>query len=104
MQTYVTKLQGPFDGILGFSQGGAFAALLTEMMENEQTPFKFSIIVAGFKPTMQVATNWMLTKEKKIKTPSLHFIGDLDTFVLPDKMNALLEAFEKPKIFRHTGG
>lgn len=53
---------------------------------------------------MQVATNWMLTKEKKIKTPSLHFIGDLDTFVLPDKMNALLEAFEKPKIFRHTGG
>ncbi|KAI8090684.1 serine hydrolase-domain-containing protein [Thamnidium elegans] len=100
----IVKQQGPFDGILGFSQGAGFAALFTEIMETEQTPFKFSIIVAGFKPTKQTATNMMLTKENKVKTSSLHYIGDLDTLILPEKMNALLEAFEKPKIFRHTGG
>ncbi|CAO3612328.1 unnamed protein product [Mucor hiemalis] len=107
---------GPFDGILGFSQGGCFAALLTEMLEDksrfpelispsfEHPAFKFSIIVAGFKPTMQEATNVLLTKERKVKTPSMHFIGDLDTLVLPENMNKLTEAFENPTIFRHTGG
>lgn len=70
----------------------------------DHPPFKFSIIVAGFKPTMQEATNVLLTKERKVKTPSMHFIGDLDTLVLPENMNKLTEAFEKPTIFRHAGG
>lgn len=96
--------------------GAAFAAVLTEMLENrtyfpelippafDHAPFKFSIIVAGFKPSMQEATNAMLTKENKVKTPSMHFIGELDTLILPEAMNTLAEAFEKPKIFCHTGG
>ncbi|KAI7906983.1 serine hydrolase-domain-containing protein [Cokeromyces recurvatus] len=108
--------EGPFDGILGFSQGACFAALLTEMLENRSSfpelispefnhaPFKFSILVAGFKPTMQEATNVLLNKESKVKTPSMHFIGDLDTLVLPEAMMSLTEAFENPKIFRHSGG
>lgn len=70
----------------------------------EHPPFKFSIIIAGFKPTMQEATNIMLNKDKKVKTPSMHFIGDLDTLVLPEAMISLAETFENPTIFRHTGG
>jgi hypothetical protein len=70
----------------------------------DHAPFKFSIIVAGFKPTMQEATNTMLTKENIVRTPNMHFIGELDTLILPEAMNALTEAFEKPKIFRHQGG
>jgi hypothetical protein len=89
---------------------------LTELLENrahfpdlipstfDHAPFKFSIIVAGFKPTQQEATNFMLIKESKVKTPSLHFIGELDTLVLPEAMESLAEAFENPKIFRHSGG
>ncbi|OBZ87102.1 Ovarian cancer-associated gene 2 protein [Choanephora cucurbitarum] len=112
----VLTQDGPFDGILGFSQGACFAALLTQMMEDrsyfpdlippsfEHPPFKFSVIVAGFKPTMQEATNHMLVKTKKVKTPSLHFIGELDTLVLPEAMSTLAEAFDKPKIFKHAGG
>lgn len=53
---------------------------------------------------MQEATNSMLTKEHKLKTPSLHYIGDLDTLVLPEKMFLLTEVFENPVIFRHSGG
>ncbi|KAI8098236.1 serine hydrolase FSH [Gilbertella persicaria] len=108
--------EGPFDGILGFSQGGCFAALLTHMLQDRNyfpdlippsfnhAPFQFSIIVAGFKPTMQEATNIMLTKQNKVKTPSLHYIGELDTLVLPEAMNSLSEAFVKPTVFRHSGG
>jgi alpha-beta hydrolase superfamily lysophospholipase len=70
----------------------------------DHAPFKFSIIVAGFKPTMQEATNVMLTEKSKVKTPSLHFIGELDTLVLPEAMESLARAFENPKIFRHSGG
>jgi hypothetical protein len=65
---------------------------------------KFAVIVAGFKPTQQEATNILLNKEHKVKTPSMHFIGDLDTLVLPDAMVSLSETFEKPTIFRHQGG
>ncbi|CEG76814.1 hypothetical protein RMATCC62417_11662 [Rhizopus microsporus] len=108
----VLKNQGPFDGILGFSQGAAFAALLTELLEYkshefssfDHPPFKFTILVSGFKPTMQEATNTLLTTERKVKTPSLHYIGDLDTLVLPEKMLSLTEVFENPVIFRHMGG
>ncbi|KAI8645843.1 serine hydrolase FSH [Parasitella parasitica] len=108
--------EGPFDGIMGFSQGACFAALLTELLEDRSyfpdlisptfghPPFKFSIIVAGFKPTMQEATNIMLNKSKKVKTPSMHFIGDLDTLVLPEAMISLAETFENPNVFRHPGG
>lgn len=83
---------------------------MTELLEKNSpgfghhAPFKFSIIVSGFKPTMQEATNSMLTKEHKLKTPSLHYIGDLDTLVLPEKMFLLTEVFENPVIFHHSGG
>lgn len=46
----------------------------------------------------------MLTKENKLKTPSLHYIGDFDTLVLPKTMLTLTEAFENPVVFRHSGG
>ncbi|RCI04223.1 hypothetical protein CU098_012117 [Rhizopus stolonifer] len=105
----VLNEQGPFDGILGFSQGACFAALLTELLETRNPnfnhpPFKLAILVSGFKPIVQEATNSMLTKENKLKTPSLHYIGDFDTLVLPKTMLALTEAFENPVVFRHSGG
>jgi hypothetical protein len=86
--------------------------LLTELLENkshefssfDHPPLKFTILVSGFKPTMQEATNTLLTTEHKVKTPSLHYIGDLDTLVLPEKMLSLTEVFENPVIFRHMGG
>jgi len=101
---------------LNLATGGCFAALLTELLQDrtyfpdlisptfEHPPFRFSIIVAGFKPTMQEATNIMLNKDRPVKTPSMHFIGDLDTLVLPEAMVSLSETFENPTVFRHTGG
>ncbi|GLD74504.1 esterase OVCA2, partial [Lates japonicus] len=45
------KVQGPFDGILGFSQGAAFVAMLCSLQEQKlesDFSFRFAILVAGF--------------------------------------------------------
>ncbi|KAI8972494.1 serine hydrolase FSH [Pilobolus umbonatus] len=108
--------EGPFDGILGFSQGAGFAALLTKLMEDrsdlpdiipptfEHPPFRFAIIVAGFNAKYQTATKELLEKKSAVKTPSLHYIGDTDTLISPETMLSLTAAFEKPTVFRHPGG
>ncbi|KAI8145334.1 serine hydrolase FSH [Fennellomyces sp. T-0311] len=106
--------QGPFDGVLGFSQGACLAAILSELLENrtlipELIPgdfahpaFRFAIIAAGFKPQSQEATDALF--QSKIKTPSMHLIGDADTVISPERMMALADAFADPVVFRHAGG
>lgn len=60
--------QGPFDGVLGFSQGGALGGYLTALLERPtldpifsapatsseenwpHPPFKFAILVSGLVP------------------------------------------------------
>ncbi|GAB5592829.1 hypothetical protein Unana1_07729 [Umbelopsis nana] len=107
------EMDGPFDGVFGFSQGAAMASLLCAMLENRDAipglipadfthgPFKFSIICAGF---VSRATAHQPLFTKQIQTPSLHIIGELDTLVAPERMTALADKFNKPDLFRHSGG
>ncbi|ORZ01304.1 serine hydrolase FSH [Syncephalastrum racemosum] len=106
--------EGPFDGIFGFSQGACLAAVMVELLENralmpdllpssfEHPPFKFAIIAAGFKPDSQDATAALF--KSKIKTPSIHLIGEADTLIVPERMMALADIFEDPAILKHPGG
>lgn len=64
--------EGPFDGILGFSQGAAMAALISAQQEKLKgnLDFKFVILCSGFA---------LHTKEMEcglIKCPSLHVFGN----------------------------
>ncbi|KAG2171507.1 hypothetical protein INT43_008233 [Umbelopsis isabellina] len=105
--------QGPFDGVFGFSQGAAMAALLCGMLENRDVlpglipadfnhePFRFAIICAGF---LSRATDHQPLVEKIVQSPSFHIIGELDTLVAPERMSALAEKFHQPYIFKHAGG
>ncbi|KAI8092671.1 serine hydrolase FSH [Halteromyces radiatus] len=108
--------QGPFDGILGFSQGACLSACLSVMLENRtilpnmippdfpHPSLKFVIIVAGFPPKQQEAFKPLFAQPIKIRTPSMHMIGDLDTLVLPEQMNELANLYQDPVIFKHSGG
>jgi len=65
--------KGPFDGILGFSQGAAMAAAVCGKQEQlvGEIDFRFCVLCSGFTP-------WPLLemKEKRsIKCPSLHIFG-----------------------------
>ncbi|KAG4909942.1 hypothetical protein JHK87_056058 [Glycine soja] len=68
----VFSQQGPFDGILGFSQGAAMAALISAQQEKlkGEMDFKFVVLCSGFALRM---------KEMEcgpIKCPSLHIFGN----------------------------
>ncbi|XP_013585590.1 PREDICTED: rhodanese-like domain-containing protein 6 isoform X3 [Brassica oleracea var. oleracea] len=65
--------KGPFDGILGFSQGAAMAAAVCGKQEQlvGEIEFRFCVLCSGFTP-------WPLLEKKElgsIKCPSLHIFG-----------------------------
>lgn len=119
------KSSGPIDAVMGFSQGGCAASLVTAALEephrpvpvnslgydwewvealrtaNGGHPLKFAVIYSGFfAPPEEL--RWLY--EPMIETPSLHFIGSLDTVVDETRSQALVERFVKPTVMVHQGG
>ncbi|XP_034034094.1 esterase OVCA2 [Thalassophryne amazonica] len=98
------KVQGPFDGILGFSQGAAFVAMLCSLQEQNLVPefcFRFAIVVAGFRSACQEHQKFYSVP---LKIPSLHVFGLTDR-VIPDSMSReLLPCFQDPQVVTHPGG
>ncbi|XP_019952578.2 esterase OVCA2 [Paralichthys olivaceus] len=98
------KVQGPFDGILGFSQGAAFVAMLCSLQEQKLEPefnFRFAVLVAGFRSACKEHLRFYSTP---LQIPSLHVFG-LEDRVIPDNMSReLLPSFQQPQVLTHPGG
>ncbi|XP_028839617.1 esterase OVCA2 isoform X1 [Denticeps clupeoides] len=96
---------GPFDGILGFSQGAALVAMLCFLQEQKLEPefcFRFAILVAGFCSACSQHQRYY--KGPPLTTPSLHIFGAEDR-VIPERMSKdLLPVFHDPQILTHPGG
>lgn len=117
----IRGIEGGIDGVIGFSQGGAMTALVTSVLEtpHREVPeasaswanalreanggkgVRFAGIYSGFFATDE-ALAW--TYEPKVHTPSVHFIGSLDTVVDETKSQALADRFEDPVVVVHPGG
>ena len=118
----VIRNDGPFDGVLGFSQGGAMAAMLASALEGREWPesqlgfpspfkelesissqhsLKFAMIYSGFKV---LDTRCEAFFSPMITTPTCHFIGSLDTVVEEGRSRALIEACKSPQVIIHPGG
>ncbi|KAM6907254.1 esterase OVCA2 [Xenentodon cancila] len=95
---------GPFDGILGFSQGAAFVAMLCSLQEQKLEPdfsFHFAILVAGFRSACKEHQRFY---NAPIQIPSLHVFG-LEDRVIPDDMSReLLPSFQDAQVLIHPGG
>ncbi|KAA8914594.1 serine hydrolase FSH [Sphaerosporella brunnea] len=103
---------GPFDGVVGFSQGAALAAILAAVLENDRPrpetfttshpPLKFAACYCGFRAPERYE-EWYTPK---VKTPTLHVIGTLDTVVDEARSLALVKACEKgdENTVYHPGG
>lgn len=113
------------DGVVGFSQGGCMAAMLASAMEavdgdqrqagakedegwvravrdaNRGRPLKFAVIYSGFYAA-PAALRWLY--EPKVKTPTLHFLGSLDTVVDESRSHGLAERCEDAAVVVHPGG
>ena len=123
--------EGPFDGVAGFSQGAALAAMISSLLEAGprsdafatlhtastssipfpqsfqsigHPPLRFCVIYSGFIAPGQ---RYRAFYEPSISTVSCHFIGSLDNVVEESRSQALIEAFggeAKSKIVYHPGG
>ncbi|XP_067289225.1 esterase OVCA2 [Pseudorasbora parva] len=104
VKTAVKNL-GPFDGILGFSQGAALVAMLCALQEQKLQPdfnFRFAILVAGFRSACSQHQRFYIGPVLTI--PSLHVFGQ-DDRVIPEEMSRdLLPAFDGAQILVHPGG
>ncbi|PIA13131.1 hypothetical protein COEREDRAFT_89824 [Coemansia reversa NRRL 1564] len=108
----VINHQGPFDGILGFSQGGLMAGLMCALLErrckenassgNEHGHFlfRFVVIASGYKLK---DSKWTYLYDEPICTPSLHLYGVLDLFIHAGKSIELRDAFVQPREYSFIG-
>ncbi|RID78640.1 hypothetical protein BRARA_A01444 [Brassica rapa] len=96
---------GPFDGLIGFSQGailsGGLPGLQAKGIALQKVPkIKFIIIIGGamFKSTKVAKDAYSSTMD----IPSLHFLGETD-FLKPYGTE-LIDSFENPVVVHHPKG
>ncbi|KAM7515761.1 hypothetical protein LguiA_005344 [Lonicera macranthoides] len=101
---------GPFDGVLGFSQGALISAALPGMQAQgvaltKVDKIKFVVVISGGKfggsrfSTPKLAENAF---SSPIQCPSLHITGETD-FAKPDAIE-LLASFVDPFVILHHEG
>lgn len=98
---------GPYEGIIGFSQGAGVAGLLCNWFKTasipNQGPLKFVVFYSGFTSLLESHQVYYGTP---ITTPTLHILGTLDTVVAEERSLSLYEkcAEDSRQILRHPGG
>ncbi len=107
IKKYITD-HGPFDGILGFSQGASMVArLIVSVAANDANlNIKFAILVGGVAPTDYIILvcfilimlrcahhHHFLPQDKKIAIPSLHVMGRADPLLAQSR--ALVQLFDE---------
>ncbi|KAK7460837.1 Family of serine hydrolases 3 [Stygiomarasmius scandens] len=103
-----------FDGVMGFSQGAALAALLSALLERPESyppflvdgepphpPFKFCIAVSGFKLLDPLSHEIF---GSGYATPTLHILGKTDVVVSEERSKTLLEISLNKRLEEHEGG
>ncbi|KAL2430779.1 Esterase inpF [Exophiala dermatitidis] len=128
----VLATEGPFDGVIGFSQGAALAAMVASLLEGESRkqafekalsrsplaisypaafehlghpPLKFCVAYCGFIAPGERYRGFY--EDPNIQTPVCHFIGSLDSVVDETRTQALVDATggpEKTQVVTHPGG
>ncbi|TFL02817.1 serine hydrolase FSH [Pterulicium gracile] len=103
-----------FDGVLGFSQGAALAALLAALLERPHIhppflvdgnpphpPFDFCVAVAGFRLRDPIADAIL---SEPFNTRTLHVLGRTDIMVPTERARHLLDLSANSRLEEHDGG
>ncbi|KAJ5732065.1 hypothetical protein N7493_003546 [Penicillium malachiteum] len=126
----ILRDSGPFDGIIGFSQGGALAAMVASLLEDTRSeafaalsseggisypdcfaqlthpPLKFVVSISGYAASH---SDYRAFYNPGIRTPMLHFLGSMDTVVEEESSMKLVDGCyrdddNEPVVIRHSGG
>lgn len=100
----VFREQGPFDGVLGFSQGGTLAAVLAAMQPHPAISFRFAVCISAFPSRADAHAEFV--RPGSVAVPSLHIYGEKDVLVTPDRSRKLFEVFDPASsvLVAHGGG
>ncbi|KAK9813275.1 hypothetical protein WJX72_011766 [[Myrmecia] bisecta] len=98
------SLHGPFDGVMGFSQGTILTSLLVGLQQQgaimKGLPhFRFCLLFAGL-PAGDPALKYVY--DEPLRTPSLHVMGEKDFVLKYSKLLAKL--FKDPIVIMHPRG
>jgi dihydrofolate reductase len=112
------KEEGPYDGVVGFSQGACLTFMVASLLEDNRKesfdaatkqngvefpksflpentgnhpPLKFAIVYSGFKVA---DPRWgaLYDVQRPVTTPVLHVMGTLDALVIEAKSRGIIEA------------
>ncbi|BGP37245.1 Low molecular weight phosphotyrosine protein phosphatase [Rhodotorula kratochvilovae] len=114
----VLETHGPFDGIFGFSQGAATAAILCALVARPwlhpafssapstgaawpPLPFKFAIFCSGYLPLDKRCESWF---EHPVGIPALHVVGRSDVVAPNERTLANVSRFSNSRVEWHEGG
>ncbi|KAF2972450.1 hypothetical protein GQX73_g1157 [Xylaria multiplex] len=105
--------EGPFDGIIGFSQGGSVASLIAALLERPKVarpsnfttvhgPLQLVISYSGYHEDDERLQQYYT---QKIKTPILHFISSTDPVVAEERCFRLVKKCEDSddRVIVYTG-
>lgn len=110
LHDYIVE-NGPFDGLVGFSQGAGVAGYLAtdlntllDLSPEEQPTLKFFMSFSGFRFVPEIYQKQY--NDHPISIPSLHVKGELDTVTEPWKIEALFNSCDEDKrtLLVHGGG
>jgi len=95
--------EGPFDGILGFSQGAALSGILAAIQPRHSIKFSFMIEISGFAGRTEI--HRPLFEQGITGMPSLHIYGLADTLISPERTQKFAECFSEPSavVSKHEG-
>ena len=98
---------GPFDGVLGFSQGACVVGVLCAMLESGKLPagikFDFAVLISGFLPRDSKYRS-IIAPPQLIKVPSLHILDKTDDVVEPERSMKVAELFQNAIVVQHEKG
>ncbi|KAI6351118.1 hypothetical protein MCOR25_010135 [Pyricularia grisea] len=121
--TEAVRDAGGVEGVVGFSQGAAMAGMMAAVLDeprrevpgsesarqwvaelreaNGGRALRFAVIYSGFA-AQPPGLGWMY--DPSIRTPTMHFIGSLDTVVDEKRSRELADKCENPLVIEHPGG
>lgn len=105
--------QGPFEGIIGFSQGGSVGSLLAAFLERPRAsrpsnlttnhgPIRLVVSYSGYHEDDARLQKYY---DQKIKTPIIHFISSTDPVMEEERCFRLVRRCEDPddRVIVYTG-
>jgi pimeloyl-ACP methyl ester carboxylesterase len=99
-----------FDGVFGFSQGAALAALLVglrapagQVTSERPLSFDFAMMASGFRSDSPRHAE-LFARRDSFALPSFHLLSRSDPIVATADSRALAEEFPAPVVVEHDGG